>query len=166
MPSYKARNGPARQRRGDRRATARAEANAASATDEATEDVPGAHVEARAMAASGKRKENEFKDAVEVTDLEAATAFEPADEISREAMTDEKLEKLCESVSVIPVRRVNADDDTIEKVIKDKFFQKGVTILEFGIHRSVDETFIRFDARIGPTYPGGGLSHNNTLINN
>ena len=95
--------------------------------------------------------ENEFEDAVEARNLEAARAFEPADEILIEVTSDEKLEKLCESVSVIPVRKVTADDDTIETLIKDKFAVKGVTIFEFCIHRSVTGTFIRFDARIGPT---------------
>ena len=83
--------------------------------------------------------------------MEAARAFEPADKIVEEFATNERLEKLCESVSVIPIRKVTADDDTIEKVIKDKFAVKGVTIFEFCIHRSVTGTFIRFDAHIGPT---------------
>ena len=35
--------------------------------------------------------------------------------------------------------------------MKEKFSEKGVEILESGIHRSENGIFIRFDARIGPT---------------
>ena len=35
--------------------------------------------------------------------------------------------------------------------MKEKFDEKGISICEFGIHRSIKGTFIRFDARIGPT---------------
>ena len=57
--------------------------------------------------------------------LEAAKDFEPMDEIVKEVISDDKLENMCESVSVIPIRKVGADDDTIEKVNKDKFTEKG-----------------------------------------
>ena len=158
-PPFQARNGPARQRRRERRATARAGAGAEAAAGQApvgaiAADIATAEKEEAAEARAEKVSdvtENEFEDAVEARNLEAARAFEPADEILIEVTSDEKLEKLCESVSVIPVRKVTADDDTIETLIKDKFAVKGVTIFEFCIHRSVTGTFIRFDARIGPT---------------
>ena len=59
--------------------------------------------------------------------------------------------KIATSVSIIPIRRVGGNDDSIEKVIKDKFAQKSVRILEISIHRSVDGIFIRSYARIEPT---------------
>ena len=82
--SYQPRNGPARQRRRDRRAAARAEAvDTEAAADAATEDEAAAQVEkaveARAATAPDVTIGNKFKDAVEATDLEAATAFEPAE---------------------------------------------------------------------------------------
>ena len=91
--SYQPRNIPARQRRRDRRAAARAEAvDTEAAADAATEDVAAAQVEkdveARAAIASDVTIGNKFKDAVEATDLEAGTAFEPADEMTKEAEID------------------------------------------------------------------------------
>ena len=164
-PPFQARNGPARhsaarQRRRDRRATARAAAAEAAAGQApvgaeavAADDVTVEKEEAAEAITDNISDviENEFEDAVEARDLEVARAFEPADEIVNEFTTDEKLEKICESVSVIPIRKVNADDDTIEKLVKEKFAVKDITIFEFCIHRSVTGTFIRFDARIGPT---------------
>ena len=67
--------------------------------------------------------------------MEAAQVFEPADEIENETISDEKQEKLCTSVSIIPIRKVGASDDVIEILIKETFSEKGVEILETGIHR-------------------------------
>ena len=93
-----------------------------------------------------------FKDAVEAKKSEAAQVFEPVDEIENETISsNEDPEKLCTSVSIIPIWKVGGSDDAIEKVIKEKFSEKGVAILEIGIHRSNNGTFIRFDARIEPT---------------
>ena len=139
---HQSRNGPARQRRRDRRAVERAAVaadNAAAQTEEA---------ESMKVSDVGVATK---KDAVEANDMEAARVFEPKDEIENETISDEESEKLCESVSIIPIRKVGANDEVIEKVMKDKFDEKGISIFEFGIHRSIEGTFIRFDARIGPT---------------
>ena len=163
-PRYQAWNGTARQRRRDRRATARAVAAGevaaadAAAVGAVTEDAAVKNVVAETEEAGKARSvevtdmgANQFEDAVEAKELEAARSFEPEDEIVKEVNSEDTIEEKCESVSVIPIRKVSADDDTIEKVIKDKFAEKGFTIFEFGIHRSAVGTFIRFDARIGPT---------------
>jgi hypothetical protein len=162
---YQAWNGSARQRRRDRRATARAAAAGevaaadAAAVGAVTEDAAVKNVvveteeagEARFVEEVTDVGANQFEDAVEAKELEAARSFEPEDEIVKEVNSEDNIEEKCESVSVIPIRKVSADDDTIEKVIKDKFAEKGFTIFEFSIHRSAVGTFIHFDARIGPT---------------
>ena len=68
-------------------------------------------------------------------------------------MTDEKSEELCSVVSIIPTRRVSANDESIEKVIKEKLDAKGVQIQEVCIYRSEKGIFTRCDARIDPV-PG------------
>ena len=72
------------------------------------------------------KKPNNFTDGVEATDLEAVKAVEPKDEILNEKMSDEKSEQLAHSVSVIPVRRIDASDSTIEKVVREKLAVTGV----------------------------------------
>jgi hypothetical protein len=143
-PHSQSRNGPARQRRCERRAAARAEVAAEDAAAQTEEAVEAESVKTKDVA-------DTFKDAVEATELEAARAFEPSDEFSNLNVSDEISEKLATAVSIIPVRRVGGNDDSIEKVIKDKFAQKSVRILEISIHRSVNGIFIRSDARIEPT---------------
>ena len=83
--------------------------------------------------------------------LQAVKVSEPTDEITNEVISGETQDKFCESVSVIPVRKVSGSDDAIEKVITDKFLEKDIKIHEVCLHRSVTGTFIRFDARIDPT---------------
>ena len=139
---HQSRNGPARQRRRDRRAAERA---AVAADNEAAQTKEAESVKASDVGVATK------KDAVEANDMEAARVFEPKDEIENETISDEESEKLCESVSIIPIRNVSSNDDVTEKVIKDKFDEKGILIFGFGIHRSIEGTFIIFDARIGPT---------------
>ena len=143
-PQFQSRNGPARQRRRERRAAERAAAAAEDAAAQ-TEDAVEAESE------KARDEADTFKDAVEATELEAARAFEPSDEISNLNIYDLKSEELATAVSIVPIRRVGRNDDSIEKVRKDKFAQNSVRILEISIHRSVDGIFIRSYARIEPT---------------
>ena len=147
-PQFQSRNGPARQRRHERRAAERA---AAAAEDAGAQTEVAAEDEPEKVSDVGVVLTKTFKDAVEAKKLEAAQLFEPTDEIENETISsDEEPEKLCTSVSIIPIRKVSGSDDVIEKVIKEKLSEKGVTIMETGIHRSDNGTFIRFDARIEP----------------
>ena len=142
LPSQ-SRNGPARQRRREQRATARA---AAAAENEA------AQTEARTEQVEVVEETIDvLEDAAEAKDLKAAKVSEPIDEITNEFISGETPEKFCESVSIIPIRKVSGSDDAIEKVIKDKFSEKAIKIHEVCLHRSIEGTFIRFDARIDPT---------------
>ena len=88
-------------------------------------------------------------DDVEET-LEAVNASEPKDEIVNEKISDEKSDQISHTVSIIPVRRVNANDETIEKVVKQKLAAKDVNVLELYIERSENGTFARCDARVEP----------------
>jgi hypothetical protein len=159
-PLQSSRNGPSRQRRRERRAAARAEAEAATvaAEDAVATEAEAAQTEKASKEVDLKVSVNEtessnFKDAVEATELEAAKAFEPVDEIANEKITDAKSEQICSAVSIIPTRRVNANDEAIGKVIKEKLDEKGVQVQEVYIHRSENGIFTRCDARIGPV-PG------------
>ena len=134
--------GPAQQHQRERRAAARAAAVAEEAS--ATSNV--SLVSGEEAAINSAEVEN-FKDAVEATDLEAAQASEPKDEIVNEKISDEKSE-LSSTISIIPARRVEADDKQTEEVIKDKLAVKGVKVLEVFIQRSANGTFSRCDARI------------------
>ena len=133
------RNGPAQQRRRERRAAARA----AVAAEQAAAGQQPEHSEAEE---EGRRS----RDDVEEPDLGAVKASEPKDEIVNEKLSDEKSEQIAHSVSIIPVRRVNAEDATIEKVVRQKLVAKGVNVLELYIQRSVNGIFNRCDARVEP----------------
>ena len=93
------------------------------------------------------------KNALSALFARTAKAFEPVDEIANEKIIDAKSEQLCSAVSIIPARRVNANDEAIGKVIKEKLDEKGVQIQEVYIHRSENGIFTRCDACIGPV-PG------------
>ena len=139
-PRY--RHGPAQQRRRERRAAARAAAVAEEATAAGNNNL----VSEEEAEVNNENVEN-FKDAVEATDLEAAQASEPKDEIVNEKISDEKSE-FSSTLSIIPVRSVAADDKKIKEVVKDKLALKGVKVLEIYIQRSTNGTFSRCDARI------------------
>ena len=49
-----------------------------------------------------------MEDAGEVKDLKAAKVSEPIDEINNEFISGENPDKFCESVSIIPIRKVSA----------------------------------------------------------
>ena len=67
-----------------------------------------------------------------------------------EKMADEKSEQLAYSVSVIPVRRINASDSTIEKVGKEKLAVNCVKVLKLYTERSMNGIFSRCDAHMEP----------------
>ena len=126
VPPKPSRNGPSRQRRRERRAAARADAEQVVPAEEvvAAERVVAAQQEdvlevEETMETTAEQLPgaNNFKDAVEATDLDAVKAIEPKDEIVNEKMSDEKSEQFAYSVSVIPVQRIYASDSSIEKVV-------------------------------------------------
>ena len=133
------RNGPARQRRRKRRAAARA----AAAAEQVVADQHSEHSEE-------EEEGRNSTDDVEEPDLGAGQASEPKDEIIDENISDEKSEQIASSVSIIPVRRVNAEDATIEKVVRQKLLVKGVKVLELFIQRSANGIFSRCDACVEP----------------
>ena len=132
------RNGPAWQRRRERRAAARA----AAAAEQVVADQQPEHSE--------EEEGRNFTEDVEEPDLGTAQASEPKDEIIDENISDEKSEQIASSVSIIPVRRVNAEDATIEKVVRQKLLVKGVKVLELFIQRSANGIFSRCDACVEP----------------
>ena len=148
LPKYnvKTRNGPAQQRRRERRAAARA----AVAADEAVAvDAGEAANQQQEQVNPDAEEPRNSADDVEET-LEAVNASEPKDEIVNEKISDEKSDQISHTVSIIPVRRVNANDETIEKVVKQKLAAKDVNVLELYIERSENGTFSRCDARVEP----------------
>ena len=92
-----------------------------------------------------------MEDAAEAKDLKPAKVSEPIDEITNEFISGENPDKFCESVSLIPIRKVSGSDDAIEKWITDKFLVKAIKIHEVCLHRSDTGMFIQFDACIDPT---------------
>lgn len=144
----RSRNGPARQRRRERRAATRA---AAATVEEAAAAQHEDELEVEeAQGPNEQPVASQFPDAVEARELEAAEAVEPKDEIENENISGEKPEEFSHSVSVIPVRKVNASDDTIGKVVKEKLALNGINVLEVYIQRSLTGIFSRCDARIEP----------------
>ena len=63
---------------------------------------------------------------------------------------NEKSEQISRTVSIIPVRSIYANDETIENVVKQKRAAKDVNVLELYIERSENGTFARCDARLEP----------------
>ena len=97
-----------------------------------------------------KSERNDFKDAVEATELEAVQAIEPEDEIARDTMSDIRLEELASSVSIIPVRSVTGSDEALGKVISEKLVGKGLKIWQVYVQRSMNGVFTRCDVQIQP----------------
>ena len=120
----------------------RAAARAAAAAEQVVADQQPEHSE--------EEEGRNSTDDVEEPDLGAPQASKPKDEIIDEKILDEKSEQIASSVSIIPVRRVNAEDATIEKVVRQKLLVKGVKVLELFIQRSANGIFSRCDACVEP----------------
>ena len=59
-------------------------------------------------------------------------------------------EEVCTAVSIIPVRGIDANDEAIEKVVKEKLGAKSVIIVDMFLHRSLNGVFTRCDVKIDP----------------
>ena len=143
------RNGPARQRRREKRAANRADAEKAAEPElvvNATEEeasVQHSNISAEEAPATA----NESKSAL--------IAIEPRDEIENVALSsdtiaddEKKTKEICSVVSIIPVRVVSASDDAIEKTVKEKLEDKELKVLDTYIQRSVNGVFTRCDVKI------------------
>ena len=137
-----ARNGPARQRRRERRELARAQATVA-----AEDAAAGVTLEDTEMEASEAANPT---NAEEASAKVAAAFVEPRDEIENEIIhTEEKqVSEICSTISVFPIRHVNPSDDIIKESIRKKLEAKEVKVIDIYIHRSNKGTFMWSDVFI------------------
>ena len=146
------RNGPARQRRREKRAANRADAEKAAEPElvvNATEEEASVQHSNTGSAEEAPATANESKSAL--------IAIEPRDEIENVALSsdtiaddEKKTKEICSVVSIIPVRVVSASDDAIEKTVKEKLEDKELKVLDIFIQRSVNGVFTRCDVKIEP----------------
>ena len=140
------RNGPARQRRRERRAAARDVAVA----QEEVKVVSEQDKDDSTKAAAEKQLSFENK---EVSAKVLIT--EPEDEIENILISESKKvqarpNEICATLSVIPIRHLNANDDHLGKSIAAKVEAKKVTVRDVFINRSPQGAFIRCDILIEP----------------
>jgi hypothetical protein len=65
-------------------------------------------------------------------------------------ISDEKSEQISYSVSIIPVRRVNSEAASIDKVVRQNRFVKSATFLELFVQSLFNGIFSRCDAHVHP----------------
>ena len=84
-----------------------------------------------------------------------AVLLEPEDEIENISMSEARKSQarpsdVCVTISVIPIRHLNARNDYLEKSIADKIIAKKVKVRDILIHRSAQGAFTRCDVAIEP----------------
>ena len=144
------RNGPARQRRRERRAAARDVAVA----QEEVKVVSEQDKEDSAKAAAEKQLSFENKEA-SANGGAKVIITEPEDEIENISISESKKvqarpNEICATLSVIPIRHLNANDDHLGKSIAAKVEAKKVKVRDVFINRSPQGAFIRCDILIEP----------------
>ena len=144
------RNGPSRQRRRERRAAERA-----AAAEEVVKPTDGSNSE-KEDDHTRNISDNKTDDNAAVKARERKTSV--IQEVSNrnvelETITDANnsmKEEVCTAVSIIPVRGIDANDEAIEKVVKEKLGAKSVIIVDMFIYRSLNVVFTRCDVKIEP----------------
>ena len=158
LPRGKSRNGPARQCRREQRAAAREMPSGVVVAEEASEvevfeqdKEPGVSTNA-----AEKKNSNLEKEEFNANDASSAIIREPEDEIEKVSLTNEikkvqaRPKDICGTISVIPIRHLNASDDYLIKSIGDKIVSKKVKVRDIMIQRSAQGTFTRCDVVIEP----------------
>ena len=153
----RSRNGPARQRRRQKRAEVRetaAREAAAKASDPKIVESSSEKVSKEAKDEATKANTEKSAEEAKVQDnCSKAVLFEPLDEIENEIGTETRKpmpNEMCATISVIPIRNINAENDYLQKAIVDKLEAKNVIIKESFIQRSHQGTFVRCDVLIEP----------------
>ena len=142
------RNGPARQRRRERRAAARDVAVA----QEEVKVVSEQDKDDSTKAAAEKQLSFENKEA---SANGGASVIITEDEIENISISESKKvqarpNEICATLSVIPIRHLNANDDHLGKSIAAKVEAKKVKVRDVFINRSPQGAFIRCDILIEP----------------
>ena len=151
----RSRNGPSRQRRRQRRAEVRETASREAAEEANDPQVDSTHVGAVIVPTRSQENDenvaniNTIKSAEEAKDqknVQKAVLVEPSDEIVNEEISNE----ICATISVIPIRNINATNEYLEKAIIAKLEAKNVKVKDTSIQKSIQGTFIKCDVLIEP----------------
>jgi hypothetical protein len=144
-----ARNGPAQQRRRERREHARVEE--AAAVREAAEKVSAEVTENAEECTADKHTGADTEEAKAYGgQKQSAVLIEPSDEIDNTSILSEKQQvvELCSMLSVILIRQVNPSNEVIKETIKKKLETKKVKVCDIFIQRSNQGTFMWSDVKI------------------
>ena len=154
VKQHPARDGPARRRRRERRAAARAEdAAAVTAAEEVSKNEAPENVASNGPAVEENSKESTAISEEDVAPkvIPEATFVEPRDEIENVRIENySRVVEMCSSISIIPIRNVNPNDEVIKETIRMKMEAKKVKVLEIMIFRSSQGLFTRGDVVIEP----------------
>jgi hypothetical protein len=158
VPRHKPRNGPARQRRREQRAAAREMPSGVAVAEEASEVEVIEQDKESCVSANAAEKQNLTLEKEEFNFNANGNAIirEPEDEIEKISLTNEtkkvqaKPNDICGTISVIPIRHLNASDDYLIKSIGGKIESKKVKVRDIVIQRSTQGTFTRCDVVIEP----------------
>ena len=146
----KPRNGPARQRRRERRAAACDAAVETVAAEEAEKEESEKDLNVKAAEKQQTTSENE----VLQDNKNRAVIVEPNDEIENISIRSEpksaqaRPNDICGTISVIPIRHLNATNEHLSKSIAAKIEAKKVKVCDIFIQRSAQGVFTRCDVQI------------------
>ena len=154
----RSRNGPTRQRRRQRRA----EDREAAAKEAAAKEIDPQRIKSTPVEESKEPEKEAIKPNLNKSAEEAkvegngsqAVLIEPCDEIEKEKISIEtkkpKSSEMCSTVSIFPIRNINANSDYLQKAIIAKLEEKNVKVKDSYIQRTPQGTFIKCDVLIEP----------------
>ena len=158
LPRRKARNGPAKQRRREQRAAVHDNPSGVVVTEEAS--AVEVSEQDKELGVSAKAAENQHltleKEEVNTNGASQAIIREPEDEIEKISLANEtkkvqaRPKDICGTLSVIPIRHLNASNEYLIKSIAGKIESKKVKVKDILIQRSAQGTFTRCDVVIEP----------------
>jgi ATP-dependent exoDNAse (exonuclease V) beta subunit len=150
-PNNQGRDGSSRQRRREKRTTARCREVAEVAEHEAALQEENNSADKETEVVSDHESSSQVTNAEEAPSDEAVKAVlhEPLDEIEN-AVIAKDTKDFTNVLSVIPFKNFNSSDDVLKKAISDKVLAKHFNMKEIEIHRSVRGTFVRGDVLIEP----------------
>ena len=137
----------------ERAAVVEIAAKDAAENGDASEEVTVASANKVSAEEADKHNKDTRSDLAVEARKEKVVLVEPEDEIENDSIIDETKKRdgeFCATISVIPVRHLNAKDVDLQRAIKDKIEAKSVKVENVFIQRSKQGTFTRCDVVIEP----------------